>query len=158
MTYTNNSNGEILQTVEPERHPLRWLWWLLAAAVLAGIIWPIAHACAPRDFAGEPEVEPTFSVPTTLPEETVIQASDISLNEALPETWRPRIDTFDANLSQDIDDEHLAAGFRNLCAAYLNHHELTSDEVGHYFGLASISDEAGVYLNSMVDDTWCVRP
>ena len=46
MTYSNNyHNGEVLQAVEPERHPLRWLWWLLAAAILGAIVWSLAWAC-----------------------------------------------------------------------------------------------------------------
>jgi len=68
MTYTNNyNNGEVLQAVEPERHPLRWLWWLLAAAILAGIIWALAAACTRNT---EPVEVVTPVVPTATIEPT----------------------------------------------------------------------------------------
>ena len=45
-----NGTGEVYQEVEPartepERSPLRWLWWLIGLLVLVGIIWAIVHSC-----------------------------------------------------------------------------------------------------------------
>lgn len=70
----NNSNGELLQTVQPELHPLRWLWWLLAAAILIGAIWGIVAACSYRD-PGEVVIDDTPIVniePEPTPEVTPV--------------------------------------------------------------------------------------
>jgi len=52
MTSSDNNNGEVYQAIEAEPHPLRWLWWLLGALLLAGILFGIASACTLGNYRG----------------------------------------------------------------------------------------------------------
>lgn len=152
----NRTAGEIAQAVEPERHPLRWLWWLLGAAIIGSLIWTVARACT---RAPEPLVEvPPISIPTTLPADAPVLYSDLSANQDLWPAWRTNLEDFDSELADSIDDTHLGTGFRHLCAAYLNGDTSTSADVAEFFGLATVDDAAATHLTAMVDNSWCVRP
>lgn len=77
MSYStnNNNNGEILTVVEPDTtpapNPLRWLWWLLGALVLAGLLWALTRACRTEEVPVTQPTTPVATVPAaTTPEHT----------------------------------------------------------------------------------------
>ena len=50
----NYSNGVIAQSVEAERSPLRWLWWLVGVLLLGLIAWAIFWGCSRGAVVEEP--------------------------------------------------------------------------------------------------------
>jgi len=147
MAYSNNPNGEILQTVEPERHPFRWLWWLLVAAILAGLIWALAWACTrPAEVPGE-IVDTPAPAATATPGE-LIEPGQISFSESALEEFRTAVDG--TGLSANVDEDHLYSGFQQICADHLNGSSTLPDAVATAFGLASITEGNAEELNHVV--------
>jgi len=158
MTYTNNPNGEIYQAVEPERHPLRWLWWLLAAAILAALVWSIAWACTRTPAEVVEPVEPVAPIATIEPGEAPpvtepILPEQISFAEASLEQFRAELDgagELDGTLSAQIDDDHLYSGFQRLCADHLNGGSTLPNDVATAFGLGTVTEAQAEELNHII--------
>jgi len=149
MTYSNNPNGEVFQAVEPERHPLRWLWWLLAAAILAAIIWAISWSCtrpAPE------QVTPEVPIATVNPEDIPpvdVEPGQISFADPALEQFRTQLDSM--NLATGpVDDAHLTSGFQRLCADHLNGNSTPMEEVATAFGLGTITEDDAEELNHFI--------
>ncbi|MDR2703842.1 MAG: copper amine oxidase N-terminal domain-containing protein [Cellulomonadaceae bacterium] len=71
MSFGEDRDGEVVQSVVPQRSPLRWVWWLLGLLALAALAWLIFHGFnnnnqqaanpLPPALTASPTVSPTDS-------------------------------------------------------------------------------------------------
>ncbi|MCL1801580.1 MAG: hypothetical protein FWG25_09530 [Promicromonosporaceae bacterium] len=166
MTIINeNPNGEIAQSVEPdravepERSPLRWLWWLLGLIILGLLVWAIVHACTGTDTEIIEAVPPIATIdPTDAPPVDVIDGVDnISVAQTAIDDLRSSVEQENADLAAMIDDGNWRTGFEQLCLDSLNRRITTAEDIANFFGLTTLADDEATYLTGLVDESWCNR-
>ena len=160
MTYIDNNNGEIAQTVEPAGNSLRWLWWLLGLLVLAGLIWALVHACTRNEEVVTTPAATNPAVAAAVNYENIwttrAEADVTDLRNHISEI-KPELAT-----ALENDETRLTDGARHLCAAILNGESHAATDVARWFdidhleGVGSIDDDIASRLSGVVQNaSWC---
>ena len=160
MTVINtNPSGEVAQAVEPERSPLRWLWWLLGLVILGLLIWAIVHACTGTETEIIEAVPPIATIePGDIPPvDAVDGVESITVAQTAIADLRASVEQENADLAAMIEDGNWQSGFEQLCLDSLNRRITTAEDIANFFGLTTLAQDEANYLSGLVDESWCNR-